>query len=118
MELGNEGNITHTQYGVEKLVATKYKYWRLCMEACLQGQDLWDLVTNVLTEILKMSNHEGNGRSSVERLSLSEGHQLARNSLIILWCQPFKKSLGDSWEFFLKPKRVQKGYNFWKISKK
>ncbi|KAK3014348.1 hypothetical protein RJ639_008941 [Escallonia herrerae] len=34
-----------TQYGVEKLVGTNYKYWRMCMEAYLQGQDLWDLVS-------------------------------------------------------------------------
>nr|DAD19360.1 TPA_asm: hypothetical protein HUJ06_020823 [Nelumbo nucifera] len=29
----------------EKLVGTNYQYWRLCMEAYLQGHDLWDLVT-------------------------------------------------------------------------
>ena len=32
------------QFGVEKLVRSNYKYWRLCMEAFLQGQDLWDLM--------------------------------------------------------------------------
>ena len=29
---------------VEKLVGDNYNYWKLCMEAYLQGQDLWDLV--------------------------------------------------------------------------
>ncbi|GJZ55387.1 integrase [Tanacetum coccineum] len=44
MELSNGGNNVNTHYGVEKLVGTNYKYWRMCMEAFLQGQDLWDLV--------------------------------------------------------------------------
>ncbi|KAK4387258.1 hypothetical protein Sango_2596400 [Sesamum angolense] len=43
--------VLHTQYGVEKLVGTNYKYWRMCMEAYLQGQDLWELVVGVDTEI-------------------------------------------------------------------
>ena len=30
---------------VEKLVGNNYNYWKLCMEAFLQGQDLWDLVS-------------------------------------------------------------------------
>ncbi|KAL4388206.1 hypothetical protein GQ457_09G012020 [Hibiscus cannabinus] len=51
MELKNGGNRSNTQYGVEKLVGTNYKYWRMCMEAFLQGQDLWDLVTGVDAEI-------------------------------------------------------------------
>ncbi|KAL4303890.1 hypothetical protein GQ457_10G000190 [Hibiscus cannabinus] len=51
MELANGGNSSNTQYGVEKLVGTNYKYWRMCMEAFLQGQDLWDLVTGVDAEI-------------------------------------------------------------------
>ncbi|KAJ1386601.1 Zinc finger, CCHC-type [Sesbania bispinosa] len=38
------GNGSNTQFGVEKLVGSNYKYWRLCMEAFLQGQDLWELV--------------------------------------------------------------------------
>ncbi|KAJ0080953.1 hypothetical protein Patl1_12168 [Pistacia atlantica] len=43
MEVANGGN---TQYGMEKLVGNNnYKYWRMCMEAYLQGQDLWELVT-------------------------------------------------------------------------
>ncbi|GJY14422.1 integrase [Tanacetum coccineum] len=44
MELSNRGNNVNTHYGIEKLVGTNYKYWRMCMEAFLQGQDLWDLV--------------------------------------------------------------------------
>lgn len=43
MEIANGGS-SNTQYGVDKLVGTNYKYWRMCMEAYLQGQDLWDLV--------------------------------------------------------------------------
>ncbi|KAG8370120.1 hypothetical protein BUALT_Bualt14G0084400 [Buddleja alternifolia] len=39
----NRGAAGCTQYGVEKLEGTNYKYWRLCMEAYLQGQDLWDM---------------------------------------------------------------------------
>ncbi|KAG6391252.1 hypothetical protein SASPL_149005 [Salvia splendens] len=30
---------------VDKLVANKYNYWKLCMEAYLQGHDLWDLIS-------------------------------------------------------------------------
>ena len=30
---------------VDKLVGNNYSYWKLCMEAYLQGQDLWDLIT-------------------------------------------------------------------------
>ncbi|KAL0328315.1 UNVERIFIED_CONTAM: Copia protein [Sesamum calycinum] len=45
------GGSANTQYGVEKLVGTNYKYWRMCMEAYLQGQDLWELVVGVDTEI-------------------------------------------------------------------
>ncbi|KAJ0086611.1 hypothetical protein Patl1_07274 [Pistacia atlantica] len=42
MEVANGGN---TQYGMEKLVGNNnYKYWRMCMEAYLQGQNLWELV--------------------------------------------------------------------------
>lgn len=41
MKVSNGGNI---QNGVEKLVGINYKYWRMCMEAYLQGQDLWELV--------------------------------------------------------------------------
>lgn len=51
MELVNGGNNSNTSYGVEKLVGTNYKYWRMCMEAYLQGQDLWDLVIGADAEI-------------------------------------------------------------------
>ncbi|KAJ0017120.1 hypothetical protein Pint_11124 [Pistacia integerrima] len=45
MEVANGGN---TQYGMEKLAGNNnYKYWRMCMEAYLQGQDLWELVTDI-----------------------------------------------------------------------
>ncbi|KAJ0091361.1 hypothetical protein Patl1_13376 [Pistacia atlantica] len=55
MEVANGGN---TQYGMEKLVGNNnYKYWRMCMEAYLQGQDLWELVTGadagIPTDILE-----------------------------------------------------------------
>ncbi|XP_071705149.1 uncharacterized protein [Rutidosis leptorrhynchoides] len=30
--------------GMERLVGNNYKYWKMCMEAYLQGQDLWELV--------------------------------------------------------------------------
>ncbi|KAA8538840.1 hypothetical protein F0562_025532 [Nyssa sinensis] len=29
----------------DKLVSNNYSYWKLCMEAYLQGQDLWDLIS-------------------------------------------------------------------------
>ena len=51
MEVVNGGSSANTQYGVEKLVGTNYKYWRMCMEAYLQGQDLWELIVGVDTEI-------------------------------------------------------------------
>ncbi|KAK4429257.1 hypothetical protein Salat_1226000 [Sesamum alatum] len=50
MEVVN-GESANTQYGVEKLVGTNYKYWRMCMEAYLQGQDLWEPVVGDDTEI-------------------------------------------------------------------
>ncbi|KAA8538375.1 hypothetical protein F0562_028079 [Nyssa sinensis] len=30
---------------VDKLVGNNYSYWKLCIEAYLQGQDLWDLIS-------------------------------------------------------------------------
>ncbi|KAJ7949736.1 Retrovirus-related Pol polyprotein from transposon TNT 1-94 [Quillaja saponaria] len=39
----NSSGSNLTNFGIEKLVGTNYNYWRLCMEAFLQG-DLWDLV--------------------------------------------------------------------------
>ncbi|GAV83280.1 UBN2_3 domain-containing protein [Cephalotus follicularis] len=43
MDPNKSGN-NSTNYGIEKLVGTNYNYWQLCMEAYLQGQDLWDLI--------------------------------------------------------------------------
>ncbi|KAJ4825626.1 hypothetical protein Tsubulata_047311 [Turnera subulata] len=51
MESINGGNGSLAQYGMEKLVGINYKYWRMCMEVYLQGQDLWELVNGVDTEI-------------------------------------------------------------------
>ena len=36
---------------MEKLVGNNYNYWKLCMEAYLLGQDLWDLIESDDTEI-------------------------------------------------------------------
>lgn len=51
MDLQTGGNRSNMQFGVEKLVGSNYKYWRLCMEAFLQGPDLWDLVVGNDTEM-------------------------------------------------------------------
>ncbi|KAH0643052.1 hypothetical protein KY290_034654 [Solanum tuberosum] len=51
MESANRGNSSNAQFGVEKLMGTNYKYWRMCMEAYLQGQDLWDLIVGSDVEI-------------------------------------------------------------------
>ncbi|XP_050233798.1 uncharacterized protein LOC126682206 [Mercurialis annua] len=51
MEFVNGGSNASTHNGVEKLVGTNYKYWRMCMEAYLQGQDLWELVAGSDAEI-------------------------------------------------------------------
>ncbi|KAG6437849.1 hypothetical protein SASPL_102779 [Salvia splendens] len=49
MEASNGGN---NQFGMEKLVGhNNYKFWRMCMEAYLQGQDLWELVAGAETEV-------------------------------------------------------------------
>ncbi|CAK9155221.1 unnamed protein product [Ilex paraguariensis] len=40
----NAGNGSSPNVG--KLVGNNYQYWRLCMEAYLQGQDLWDLIAS------------------------------------------------------------------------
>ncbi|KAK3039236.1 hypothetical protein RJ639_027940 [Escallonia herrerae] len=50
-ECRHRGGSGSTQYGVEKLVGTNYKYWRMCMEAYLQGQDLWVLVSGADSEV-------------------------------------------------------------------
>ena len=36
---------------MEKIVVNNYSYWKLCMEAYLQGQDLWDLIEGDDTKI-------------------------------------------------------------------
>ncbi|KAL0301552.1 UNVERIFIED_CONTAM: hypothetical protein Sradi_6432000 [Sesamum radiatum] len=46
------GGSTHSGIDVEKLVGNNYNYWKLCMEAFLQGQDLWDLIEGDETPIL------------------------------------------------------------------
>ncbi|XP_071687311.1 uncharacterized protein [Rutidosis leptorrhynchoides] len=38
---GNNGGMIN---GMERLVGNNYKYWKMCMEAYLQGQYLWELV--------------------------------------------------------------------------
>ncbi|KAK3023537.1 hypothetical protein RJ639_044891 [Escallonia herrerae] len=50
MKPNNSGS-NSANYGMEKLVGTNYNYWRLCMEAYLQGQDLWDLVDSADSDI-------------------------------------------------------------------
>lgn len=51
MEPFNSKGGANTLSGVEKLVGTNYKYWRMCMEAYLQGQDLQELVAGSDSEI-------------------------------------------------------------------
>ena len=48
----NGGN-SLSQLEVEKLVGENYNYWKLSMEAYLQGQDLWDLVFGAYAVILE-----------------------------------------------------------------
>lgn len=48
MELGNGSSFIPG--GIEKLVVTNYKYWKMCMEAYLQDQDLWEIVSSVKQE--------------------------------------------------------------------
>ncbi|KAJ9554092.1 hypothetical protein OSB04_018137 [Centaurea solstitialis] len=45
----NQGSTS--QAVVEKLTSDNYSYWKLCMEAYLQGQDLWDLICGAETVI-------------------------------------------------------------------
>ncbi|XP_023525606.1 uncharacterized protein LOC111789174 isoform X2 [Cucurbita pepo subsp. pepo] len=47
----NSGSVS-MGVAMEKLVGNNYSYWKLCMEAYLQGQDLWDLIEGDDTEIL------------------------------------------------------------------
>ncbi|XP_071688557.1 uncharacterized protein [Rutidosis leptorrhynchoides] len=44
MEVSNVNNGGMVN-GMEKLVGKNYKYWKMCMEAFLQGHDLWELVS-------------------------------------------------------------------------
>lgn len=39
------------QFGMEKLTNNNYQYWRMCMKAYLQGQDLWDIVDGGDTDL-------------------------------------------------------------------
>ena len=71
---------------MEKLVGNNYNYWKLCMEAYLQGQNLWDLIEGDDTEISAlyiMLNYTENGRSNVEKPYLPCELLLARNILIM-----------------------------------
>ena len=36
--------------GVKKFVGSNYKYWKMCLEAYLQGQELCEIVSGVETE--------------------------------------------------------------------
>lgn len=51
MDQFNGGSGVNAQNCVEKLVGTNYNYWRMCMEAYYQGQDLWELVYGSDVEI-------------------------------------------------------------------
>ena len=42
---------SYSQVVVEKLVVDNYSYWKLYMEAYLQGQDLWELIFGAETII-------------------------------------------------------------------
>lgn len=50
MEFGTGGNGSGVNSSVEKLVGTNYQYWKMCLEAYLQGQDLWEIVTGAEKE--------------------------------------------------------------------
>ncbi|KAL8088766.1 hypothetical protein AgCh_038521 [Apium graveolens] len=39
------------QFGIEKLTNNNYQYWRMCMKAYLQGQNLWDIFDEGDTEL-------------------------------------------------------------------
>ena len=39
------------QFGMEKLTNNNYQYWRMCMKAYLQGQNLWDIVDGGDTDL-------------------------------------------------------------------
>ncbi|KAK9009062.1 hypothetical protein V6N11_080534 [Hibiscus sabdariffa] len=75
MELENCGNNSNTQYGVEKLVGTNYKYWRNFFKAKICRIWLQEHI-QTFRRMLKLG---GNGRSNVENLSLHCGLPLARS---------------------------------------
>ena len=51
MNGGSASMSISTSIAMEKLVGNSYSYWKLCMEAYLQGQDLWDSIEGDDTEI-------------------------------------------------------------------
>ena len=44
------GGSASTGIAMEELVGNNYNYWKLCIEAYLEGQDLWDLIGGDDTE--------------------------------------------------------------------
>ena len=44
------GGSASTGTAMEELVGNNHNYWKLCMEAYLPGQDLWDLIEGDDTE--------------------------------------------------------------------
>ncbi|XXG49380.1 hypothetical protein AAC387_Pa02g3582 [Persea americana] len=42
-------DLTNATRGIEKLNNHNYDYWRLCVEAYLEGQDLWEIVGGIDT---------------------------------------------------------------------
>lgn len=46
------------QFGMEKLTNNNYQYWKMCMKAYLQGQDLWDIIDEGDTELPSPENSE------------------------------------------------------------
>lgn len=51
MEFTNGESNSHTQNNAEKLVGTNHKYWKMRMEAFLQGHHMWKLIAGAKTEI-------------------------------------------------------------------
>lgn len=47
------GGSSSSQHVVEKLVGDNNDFWKLCMEAYLQGKYLWELVLGAETVILE-----------------------------------------------------------------
>lgn len=42
------------QFSAEKLNNTNYRYWKLCIQAYLQGQDLWEIIAEEDVEPAEM----------------------------------------------------------------